>query len=203
MGDNMDQTTIDSDNLPFLDAEYRELNNHVRECWKYISDLLRGFLFLQIILLSLVFLGGNTIKLEGVNVGVTSSQSIVRSNEGGKGGTSETVDSIRFRKLAILPLIFVGLMASAGAAVQNQRLFANATNFVRRAAFIERMGQFPRDERLPPSERTSPANEYMSAALYSSGRRVNLGMLLAGTYGFFVLLWAYYTVILIRIDFNF
>lgn len=47
--------------------EYRELNNHTRECWKYISDLLRHYVLLQIALFSALFLSDtDTVTLSAV-----------------------------------------------------------------------------------------------------------------------------------------
>ncbi len=61
----MAQIEMAKNPLHYLDIEYHELNNHVRESWKYISDLLKSFLFIQILLISLMFLGGGVIEVGG------------------------------------------------------------------------------------------------------------------------------------------
>jgi hypothetical protein len=173
-----------------FDAEYRELNNHLRECWRYISDLLKNFIFLQIILISVVFLGGGVVKIEGIDV--NTSRSVVENNANPNTHPESASSTRRFRKLAIMPLLLIGIAGSVGAAMQNRRLFVNATYFVRRAAYLEHRGGFAKDGRVSVSERTMPANTYMNENLYS-GKKVNLEFLLIAMYGGFAILWMGYT----------
>jgi hypothetical protein len=186
-----------------IDAEYRELNNHIRECWKYISDLLRNFLFLQIILVSVIFLGGSVAKIEGINVGInTGRDSTIQSGNPSTNNRLENSDNGKFRKQAILPLLLIGLFGSIGAAVQNHRLFINATYFIHRAAYLEHRGGLVKDTRTSTPERTLPANTYMRENLYP-GKKLNLKVLLLWTYGGFGLLWMYFTFDFARNGFSF
>jgi hypothetical protein len=178
----------------YLDVEYCELNNHIRECWKYISDLLKNFIFLQIVLISLVFLGGGVIKIEGITVGLHAAQGVTQSDKANLSVASGSYDSGKFKKLVILPLMIVAMMASAGAVVQNHRLFNNASSYVRRAAYIESRG-FLRDNRADGSERTLPPNTYMKENLYP-GKRISLRGWLAAAYLMFAGLWVYALIVL-------
>jgi len=173
----------------FLEVEYSELNNHLRECWKYISDLLRNFIFLQITLISLVFLSGNVIRIERINVGVHSDQVAVQNDKADSNNSVGSYDDRKFRKLAVLPLMIIAMMASVGAAVQNHRLFNNASSYVHRAAYIESKGGLLKDNRSE-NEKTLPPNTYMKQNLYP-GKNINLRGWLASAYAIFAALWVY------------
>jgi hypothetical protein len=172
-----------------VDIEYRELNNHIRECWKYISDLLRNLLTFQIILVSLVFLSGNIIRIEGVAVSVATTQDAAKNDQANitNKPTQYHEDNVP-RKISILALMAIAAVGAAGATLQNIRLFNNATHFIRRAAYIESTGWFLEDTRKPTSERTSPANTYMSENLYP-GKKFNLGALLTAVYSVIAIMW--------------
>lgn len=183
----------------FIDTEYKELNNHIRECWKYISDLLRSFLFLQIILLSVIFLGGGVVKVEGVTV--TTGQQVVATPAPGSANT-ETAE--RFRKTTVIPLLIFGVVGSVGAIIQNLRLFKNATAFVERAAFLESTGGFVIDS-SHGSLRTSPPTTYMRDEMYGNRSLIKLDLrwLLTLVYGLCGCIWAWYSWSLFTINFSF
>lgn len=191
-----------------VDMEYRELNNHIRECWKNISDLLRTLLFIQILLISLIFLGGNVARVEGAPLSLGSSQTSsdpIASSPSIDHAEKAEADAVRgIRKVAILMLVFIGMAGSIGAAGQNRRLFWNATNFVGRAAFIE-SNKFLKDDRGLTLGGTSPPNTYLSDKLYRSGRGRGfdyLNFLLTATYLVFAPLWIYYAIALGRLYLN-
>jgi hypothetical protein len=173
-----------------IDTEYVELNNHVRECWKYISELLKSFLFVQIILISVIFLGGGVPEFRGITI---------QANASAAGADGEKVDTHKMnvaapvRDYAIVLLLFIGFVGSAGALMQNDRLFRNATTYVRRAAFLESDKGFAKDNREQEIVPTQPPCTYMWTNLYS-GRGLDLKVLLALTYGFFAIVWFSYGV---------
>lgn len=64
-----------------IDSEYRELNNNIRESWKYISDLMRVVVFLQVVLISVILFGANVVKIDNISFATSKSQSFDNSNE--------------------------------------------------------------------------------------------------------------------------
>ncbi|MEM5585236.1 hypothetical protein WNZ15_22460 [Roseibium sp. AS2] len=187
----------------FLDCEYRELNNNLRECWKYISELLKTFLYLQIVLISLIFLGGGVIKVEKV---VVTSKYETKSNfeKGNYISNSDhskntTLSPMNFlesvRWVPIAALIFLGLGSSGGAYLQNARLFSNATKLVRRAAYLEELANFPEDNRdTVHGNATLPSGRLLYKELYSDDKGMNLKPMLSGTYIIFGIVWIFYII---------
>lgn len=173
----------------YIDMEYRELNNHIRESWKYISDLLRYFLTFQILLVSLVFLSGNIIRIEGVEVSRIPIHDAAKNEQTNTTNKpSEDQNSKVPRRMAILVLVAIGAIGAAGAALQNYRLFFNATCFIRRGAVLESTKWFFKDTREPLTERTLPANLYMSDRIYP-GKHFNLGWVLTTVYTLVAVMW--------------
>ncbi|WP_298965679.1 hypothetical protein [uncultured Roseibium sp.] len=193
--------------LEFLDSEYRELNNNLRECWKYISELLKTFLYIQIILISLIFLGGGILKVEGVVI--KSEKTVIIDNNSNSlnaemENPSKALPHINaavdlLRQLSIIPLLLLGFGSSVGAIVQNSRLFSNAKKLVRRAAYLEELAGFPIDNRESDHDTTLPtlpSGKLLSRELYSDDKQFNLKNWLTFTYLSFCSLWVISAIIL-------
>ena len=112
----------------YIEIEYPELNNHIRECWKYISDLLKNFLTFQIILVSLVFLSGNAIRFEQFAVGLAPVRNASQNEQASTPTKLQSTSASKAnddgeinipRKFPIFALIVVGAIGAAGAALQN------------------------------------------------------------------------------------
>lgn len=136
----------------FALAEYKEVSQNVRESWNYITALLRHYLFIQIVLLSLVGLGNSAISTTATTFTGTVSQAVPRNQQNDSTARGETThisieerDALtreaRLKKLArytaIGALILIGFALSLGAWRQSHRMFLNAAAFVQRAAALE------------------------------------------------------------------
>jgi len=127
----------------FATVEYQEVCQNIRESWTYIITLVRQFLVIQVVLLSLVGLGNSTVSTltsipnGATQTGASSSSAEVSSTE--KDRFAKEVASRRLIRYGVIitALMIIGGVFSWGALLQSRRIFFNAQNFVARAAAIE------------------------------------------------------------------
>ena len=190
----------------FASMEYKELCQNVRESWSYITALIRQYLLIQIVLLSIVGLGSSAVPTtRGVVYG--KSQTSPETNT-----TNQTQDfpnvvndrsldydrEIRFRKYArvssTIALILIGAGLSWGAYFQSNRLFVNAKNFVQRAASIEK--NYGVGKLASGNGKTSPTHIYMLSRL-NNQELFQMSKGLTFVYFCGVLVWTVISVILL------
>ena len=174
-------------NADFLALEYEQVCESIRDCWKYLSELLRNFIFVQIILVSTVGLGSQVLNRELEKYALKGSENISsiqaprnleiselekpakgdeKSEESEKsvandqaGDTNQTSPTNRGWRVW---LCVFGMLFSAGACIQNLRLYDNAKAFIRRGAYLEMVGGFTTQS---SSGGSIPLNTYINQRL--------------------------------------
>ncbi len=131
--------------------EYAQLCQNIREGWTHITTLLRQFLFVQVLLISLVGLGNTAITaIKAIAsddvpvVGIKQSDKKSTNPDQSNTQQSKTLNEKRLTRFARYSstisysvLVLIGISISFGARVQSNRLFLNCKSFVQRAAAIE------------------------------------------------------------------
>jgi hypothetical protein len=182
----------------FATIEYKEVCQNIRESWSYTTTLLRHYLFIQILLLSLVGLGNSAIT----NTGAVFTGTIQSKTTGQTDAAAQTEASIslaekealgreaRMKKWArygtLLALILIGGGLSLGAWRQSRRIFFNSTNFVKRAAAIE--SQYGIGELSLNAEKPPAMHVYMLSRL-NDKNLFPMEKALSVTYGLGGLVW--------------
>ena len=156
--------------------EYKEVCQNVREGWNYITTLFRQFLIIQILLISLVGLGGPAItNINSIIGGLTSLKATETQVSADTGRAIDPNGSSEFsarvakfdiyaKNSSIFALVLVGFGLSWGAFIQSKRLFINCKKFVKRAAAIEvkfSLGTLS----LDGDKDILPVNQYMNNRL--------------------------------------
>lgn len=168
-------------------TEYKEVCQNIRESWTYITTLIRQYLAIQILLLSIVGLGTS------IPTAATSSQQATSQSQSSS-VSSETALEARGRKLArsatIIVLMLIGGGLSLGAWAQSRRLYENSTNFVKRAAAIEReIGARTLELKKDDDAKTTPLHQYMHSRLID-GVRFNMQYAVQAMYLAGFIMWA-------------
>lgn len=177
----------------FATLEYKEICQNIRESWNYITTLLRQFLIIQILLLSLVGLGNSAVTTATTMVTYpVQSKAPGAADSTAQGDISPSEKDFlardaRMKKFArygaIIALMIIGGGFSLGAWSQSRRLFANATNFVRRAAAIEeKFGVGPIGE-------NRPHHQYMLSRLSDTILLHKMENVLSATYIGGLIIW--------------
>lgn len=160
-----------------ITTEYIELGNNLRETWKYISDLLKAWIVIEMFSLLVVLIG-----FHFHDIAMQSDSSSVKI-------------AFLFIAFSVLSLIFC-----FGAAAQNSRLFGSAKAFVERAAYLENSGQGKSYMGIEEASDQVPSSQYvfMNKELYY-GRKLNLHNKLTILYAFSGFLWISFIVYVLGI----
>lgn len=120
-----DQGSQKDYNIKIIEIEYREVAQHIRDSWKHITNLLRNYFFLQVLIIGTVILGGSSLF---------QNQPMIFDGDGGVPGAFFVYV---VQKIATVALMIFGAAISYGGKVQNERLFLNAEKFIRCGAELE------------------------------------------------------------------
>lgn len=148
----------------YFKLEYEQVCQNIRQSWDYIVALTRNVIIFQIILITLVGLGGKLITIDKLKVDISSQDNVHLQTEpqNSLGGQEKQTINVNteIRSISLVSLGFLGMLISVSFYVQTRNIFMHASAFVARAAKLE--GEFKHlSEKKVTSESDFTHHQYM------------------------------------------
>jgi hypothetical protein len=201
-----DHATTDFAIADFATTEYKEVCQNIRESWSYTTTLLRQYLIIQILLLSLVGLGNSAITTAGTIFTGTAQSKPASQPSATPTETTVSIEEYTLGREAkikrwtrygtIFALMAIGFSFSFGARLQSGRIFLNSTNFVKRAAALESkygVGNLS----LSDGKEVASLHVYMLSRLLNEQPQIKMEKVLSYVYGSGMVLWGIIAILFI------
>jgi hypothetical protein len=129
MSNTQTQNDIES-----IKLEYEQVCQNIRQSWDYIVALVRNIIIFQIILVSLVGLGGNLISIEKMKINNPNkinqhTENYVSQNTEGENKENEKNVNSNIKKISLISLSILGVIISISFLTQTRYIFFTCGKF--------------------------------------------------------------------------